>query len=99
MLNAFAVLLVYVMPIGINNIGWKMYMINGSWDIIIIVLIVVYWVETKGRSLEEIDALFDGQVHSSVTDIEKVRKGETELDLKNMEHEITNVIEGGIKKE
>jgi hypothetical protein len=28
------------MPIGITNIGWKMYMINGSWDIIIVVLIV-----------------------------------------------------------
>ena len=28
------------MPIGLENIGWKMYMINGSWDIIIIVLIV-----------------------------------------------------------
>jgi MFS family permease len=99
-LNAFAVLLVYVMPIGINNIGWKMYMINGSWDIIIIVLIAVYWVETKGKSLEEIDALFDGEVHSSVTDIEKVRKGETQLDLKNLEHEITITTEGaGMKME
>lgn len=33
-------LLVFVMPIGIGNIGWKMYIINASWDIIIIVLIV-----------------------------------------------------------
>jgi hypothetical protein len=32
--------LVFVMPIGITNIGWKMYMINGSWDIIIVALIV-----------------------------------------------------------
>jgi hypothetical protein len=28
------------MPIGLENIGWRMYMVNGSWDIIIIVLIV-----------------------------------------------------------
>lgn len=28
------------MPIGLNNIGWKMYMVNGGWDIIIFVLIV-----------------------------------------------------------
>ena len=28
------------MPIGLDNIGWKMYIINGSWDIVIIVLIV-----------------------------------------------------------
>ena len=28
------------MPIGLTNIGWKMYMINGSWDIVVVVLIV-----------------------------------------------------------
>lgn len=28
------------MPIGLNNIGWKMYMVNGSWDIVILGLIV-----------------------------------------------------------
>jgi hypothetical protein len=28
------------MPIGLVNIGWKMYMVNASWDIIIAVLIV-----------------------------------------------------------
>lgn len=33
-------LLVYIMPIGLANLGWKMYMINGSWDIITFILIV-----------------------------------------------------------
>jgi hypothetical protein len=28
------------MPIGITNIGWKMYMINAAWDVIFFVLIV-----------------------------------------------------------
>jgi hypothetical protein len=28
------------MPIGLANIGWKMYMVNASWDIVIVVLIV-----------------------------------------------------------
>ena len=40
MLNAFACVLVYVMPIGLHNIGWRMYMVNGSWDIVILGLIV-----------------------------------------------------------
>jgi hypothetical protein len=31
---------VFIMPIGLNNIGWKMYMVNGIWDIIILGLIV-----------------------------------------------------------
>lgn len=35
---------------------------------------IVYWVETKGKTLEEIDALFDGEKHSSVPDVELVLK-------------------------
>lgn len=28
------------MPIALTNIGWKTYIINGSWDIVTLVLIV-----------------------------------------------------------
>ena len=105
LINVFRLLLVFVMPIGIENIGWKMYMINASWDIIIIVLIVssrstisafladhvipqaVYWVETKGRTLEEIDAIFEGQKHSAVPDVEAVRKGEATVNLTDLQQE------------
>ncbi|KAI1847144.1 hypothetical protein JX265_011820 [Neoarthrinium moseri] len=80
-LNTLALLLVFVMPIGINNIGWKMYIINASWDIIVAVLIALFWVETKDRTLEEIDALFEGQKHSSVPDVERVRKGEETINI------------------
>lgn len=31
---------VFIMPIGLANIGWKMYMVNASWDIVIVILIV-----------------------------------------------------------
>jgi hypothetical protein len=37
-------------------------------------------VETKGKTLEEIDALFEGEKHSSVPDIEILRRGERDLD-------------------
>jgi hypothetical protein len=30
----------FIMPIGLGDIGWKMYMINASWDIVVLVLIV-----------------------------------------------------------
>ncbi|KAK8062366.1 sugar transporter [Apiospora hydei] len=80
-LSALALLLVFVMPIGIANIGWRMYMINGSWDIIVLVLIAVFWVETKGKTLEEIDAIFEGHKHSSVPDVELVRKGVATVDI------------------
>lgn len=66
MLNAFAVVFVFIMPIALgnvrrsiriedhrlrgylDNIGWKTYILNGSWDIIIVALIAFFWVETKG---------------------------------------------------
>lgn len=113
--------LVFVMPIGLENIGWKMYMVNGSWDIIVIVLIVslhllcihafqvlvatgaeakcnqaVYWIETKNKSLEEIDALFEGQKHSSVPDVEKVRLGVETIDVGKVETQIQTEI-GAVK--
>jgi hypothetical protein len=28
------------MPIGLANLGWKMYIINGSWNVVTFVLIV-----------------------------------------------------------
>jgi hypothetical protein len=40
MLTILRLVLVFLMPIGLTNIGWKMYMINGGWDIIIVSLIV-----------------------------------------------------------
>ncbi|KAI0179770.1 putative hexose carrier protein [Hypoxylon sp. FL1284] len=87
-LNSLACVFVFIMPIGINNIGWKMYMVNGSWDIVIAVLIAVYWVETKGKTLEEIDAIFEGEKHSSVPDVEQVRKGQATLDVGVIEQQI-----------
>ena len=96
------------MPIGLTNIGWKMYMINGSWDIIILGLIVryfsfpdrfqsltssnpsqvVYWVETKGKTLEEIDAIFEGEKHSSVPNVELLRQGKEHIDVGEVEQQI-----------
>ncbi|KAK0299556.1 hypothetical protein LTS00_002001 [Friedmanniomyces endolithicus] len=94
MLNSLALVLVFVMPIGIANIGWKMYMINASWDIPIIGLIYYYWVETRGKTLEEIDAIFEGHKHSDVPDVELIRTGKEKLDVPMVEHEIEREIIG-----
>jgi hypothetical protein len=37
-------------------------------------------VETKGKTLEEIDAIFEGEKHSSVPDLEMVRQGKVDID-------------------
>ncbi|KID68864.1 Major facilitator superfamily domain, general substrate transporter, partial [Metarhizium hybridum] len=87
-LNGLAMLLVFVMPIGLDNIGWRMYMINGSWDIITFLLIAVFWVETKGKTLEEIDAIFERERHSSVSGVEDVRKRRITVDEVQMEKQL-----------
>ncbi|RYO78112.1 hypothetical protein DL766_003407 [Monosporascus sp. MC13-8B] len=58
MLDFLACVLHYAMPTGPANIDWGMYMIDGAWDTVIAVLTAYFWVETKGRTLEEINALF-----------------------------------------
>ena len=54
-------------------------MANGAWDIVMLAAIVYYWVETKGKTLEEIDAVLEGTKHSDVPDLEMVYKGKEDI--------------------
>lgn len=47
-----------------------------------------FWVETKGKTLEEIDAIFEGHKHSSVPDVEDIRTGKEILDVHAVEMEL-----------
>ncbi|KAF5531699.1 hypothetical protein FMEXI_12845 [Fusarium mexicanum] len=58
-LNTLSAVFVIIMPIAFKNIGWKVYIINASWDVLVVVLILLFWVETKGKTLEDIDSVFD----------------------------------------
>lgn len=49
---------------------------------------VVYWVETKGKTLEEIDAIFEGEKHSSVPDVEDVRHGEKTVTVEAIDEQV-----------
>ncbi|KZP13883.1 hypothetical protein FIBSPDRAFT_752655 [Athelia psychrophila] len=69
-LNGVALMGVFAFPFAIADIGCKTYMINSTWDVLELVDIVWYWVETKGRTLEEIDAQLDGVKHSDAPDLE-----------------------------
>lgn len=54
----------------------------------------MFWVETKGKTLEEIDALFEGEKHSSVPDVEKVRKGIEKIDVGEIENDLDSAVKG-----
>ncbi|KAI6797507.1 hypothetical protein KC332_g16234 [Hortaea werneckii] len=74
--NATAVLIVFTMPIALDNIGYITYFINGAWDILVIIFIAVFWVETKGKTLEELDVIFEGEKHSDAPELVLVYRGE-----------------------
>ncbi|ORY16575.1 sugar transporter [Clohesyomyces aquaticus] len=68
-------------PIALAKIGWKTYIINGAWDILQIAMIAYYWVETKGRTMEEIDEVIDGEKHSAVPDLRDVDAGKVDIEV------------------
>ncbi|KAF1985002.1 sugar transporter [Aulographum hederae CBS 113979] len=82
-LNGTGLLIVFTMNIALENIGWKMYMINGAWDVVMFALIAYYWVETHGRTLEELDEVIDGAKHSDAPHLEAVYQGNAELVVVN----------------
>lgn len=41
-------------------------MINGAWDVLQLIYVLIYWIETKGLTLEQIDRLIDGVSRSNL---------------------------------
>ncbi|KAH7399801.1 general substrate transporter [Cadophora sp. MPI-SDFR-AT-0126] len=74
-----------VFPFALDAIGWKTYIINASFDILMILFVLFYWVETKGLTLEEVDERFDGVKHSSVPDLEELKAGKVDIVLDGLE--------------
>ncbi|RDW67628.1 MFS sugar transporter-like protein [Coleophoma cylindrospora] len=80
--NGLGLLVTFAWPFALDSLAWKAYMLNGAWDAIELAYVACCWVETGGKTLEEIDVLFDGEKHSDVPDLEAVMNGKTDvLDL------------------
>ncbi|KAI5867537.1 general substrate transporter [Durotheca rogersii] len=58
----FLVMMTYTLPTALENLEWRFYAINAAWNIGIIAIIWWLFVEIKGKTLEEISALFDSKV-------------------------------------
>lgn len=50
----------FVNPIGLENIGWKYYLLFSVLLVIFLGITYFLFPETKGHTLEEISVLFDG---------------------------------------
>jgi MFS family permease len=76
--NLILLVPIFAFPIAMEKIGWVTYLINGGFDVFVMVVVAVYWVETKGLSLEEVSKSFDlegdaGEVVGVVEGVEVVK--------------------------
>lgn len=59
---AVMVLFSQVSPIGLNNIGWKYYIFFICSNLAMAVVVILFYPETQGKSLEQMDELFGDQM-------------------------------------
>jgi hypothetical protein len=78
-------LLVFCLPFALVAVAWKTYVINASCNLLLLAFICFFWVETKGKTLEEIDELFEGTKHSDVPNLKDVETGKAALSVLNVE--------------
>ncbi|KAI0300924.1 hypothetical protein BC826DRAFT_626812 [Russula brevipes] len=51
----------FVSPLALDALGWKYYLVYCGWLVFELIFVILYVVETRGRTLEETAALFDGE--------------------------------------
>ncbi|CEL07867.1 general substrate transporter [Aspergillus pseudodeflectus] len=74
---AVSTLWAQVSPIALGKIGWKFYFIFAGWNIVVALpLVYFFFVETKQKSLEEIDVLFGGRALGTLPEDITTKDGE-----------------------
>ncbi|KAF9883072.1 hypothetical protein FE257_004129 [Aspergillus nanangensis] len=58
--------IVLVTPIGIENIGWRFYLVFATFNFVNGLIVYFFFVETAGSSLEELDLFFLGSGNESI---------------------------------
>ncbi|KAK2029770.1 MFS general substrate transporter [Colletotrichum zoysiae] len=83
-------------PAALDAIGYWLFIANGAWNIVFFVFIFCYWVEVKGKTLEEIDAIFDGRKHTDTPNMHAVMAGtEDETWKRNLSDWMKQKVGGG----
>lgn len=72
-------LIVEITPVGIQNIGWKLYIVFCILNWATILVVYFYYPETAGKTLEQIDFMFASQ-----TSLAQVVKLSTRRDFDEM---------------
>jgi hypothetical protein len=61
LLNSAEFINTYATPIGLKKIGWKIYIVYIFWNIVQAAWIYIFFVETRGHTLEEMDEIFNSK--------------------------------------
>ena len=69
-LNCAEFINTYATPIGLKNIGWRIYIVYVVWNIVQAAWIFLFFVETKDHTLEEMDQIFESK-HPVKASLEK----------------------------
>ena len=72
-------MIVQVTPIALNNIGYKTYIIFGVLNACWIPIIYLYFPETKGLELEDVDKIFEGS-HEVIETLSGLETGDEEFE-------------------
>lgn len=51
----------YGIAVGIEAIGWKLYLVYIGWIVVEMVVIFFFFVETAGKTLEELSVIFNAK--------------------------------------
>jgi Sugar (and other) transporter len=84
---SFGLAFVFAFPYALDAIGWKVYMMNASWNVLLLLFIYFQWVETKGKTLEEIDALFKDSISIDSVEIGLSEKEIADIEVTKVEPE------------
>ncbi|KAL0780404.1 hypothetical protein CaCOL14_001739 [Colletotrichum acutatum] len=89
--SGFGLLASFTMAYAMADLGWKLYFINASWNVVFLVIAYFTFVETKGLKLEEIAANFEGprileasMEYSVSQEISVTERGVQSVDTKSM---------------
>jgi prepilin signal peptidase PulO-like enzyme (type II secretory pathway) len=82
----FGLLASFTMSYAMENLGWKFYFINASWNILFLAIVYFTWVETSRVPLEEIALRFGDINPDTIVDAVSVEESlSVEMDTKALE--------------
>ncbi|KAI0926077.1 hypothetical protein AcV5_008639 [Taiwanofungus camphoratus] len=79
----------FVNPWALDAIGWKYYLVYCGWLVVELIFIVTHIIETRGRTLEETAALFDGK-RSSENLVQTAEEVVNESTVRAQEQKVVN---------